>query len=311
MVDLTDYLPFKLVNRHEDWLVQWVDMQGHVLKSGVMQDDFDAEIQARASQQLTTLDVLDGFPSAEPRAFIVHHSRCGSSLMVHLLAAVCRWTALSEPTVINSLLMTHMPVIRKKQVLRGIVSALISRSVACTRPAVIKLSSWNLLYLDLIREVFPDVPFIYVFRDPRRSLLSLIERPNWIGRPDLPDWLSRTELGNQLLDAGHQQERVGILLSAWLKMGLPQGDWSPHLIHFPDIPEQVKKLYLTMTNSPWTDETEKFFQQQLAYDAHKPGSVFDKSRLEADIPASIQDTHDNYTRDIYDRLLRLIDIDCL
>jgi hypothetical protein len=46
---------------------------------------------------------------------------------------------------------------------------------------VVKLSSWNTLYCDLVAEAFPATPWVLCVRDPLEVCVSLLERrPGWL-----------------------------------------------------------------------------------------------------------------------------------
>ena len=65
---------------------------------------------------------------------------------------------------------------------RGLVALLIRKRQKQHKRAFIKFISWNVLYIDFITKAFPDVPAIYLYRDPveivasvRRSATAILE----------------------------------------------------------------------------------------------------------------------------------------
>jgi hypothetical protein len=128
---------------------------------------------------------------------IFHMSRCGSTLMSQMLAALPRNVVLSEPTPIDQVLRTpsRLPGLSDDQIavlLRGMTAALGRRRTAQERDLFVKLEGWHILLLPLIRRAFPDVPWVFLYRDPLEVLASLSQlRP----RPMLPGGIDATLLG--------------------------------------------------------------------------------------------------------------------
>lgn len=65
---------------------------------------------------------------------------------------------------------------------RGLVALLTRKRQKQHKRAFIKFISWNVLYIDFITKAFPDVPAIYLYRDPveivasvRRSATAILE----------------------------------------------------------------------------------------------------------------------------------------
>lgn len=117
--------------------------------------------------------LLDSLPLS---AFILHVSRCGSTLMTQMLSTVAQCVALSEPPVIDSLLHMHRQGGLDHEtcihVLRGLVRALGQRRDPRQTHLFIKLDCWQLQDLELIREAFPQVPLLFLYREPLQVLAS-------------------------------------------------------------------------------------------------------------------------------------------
>jgi len=110
-----------------------------------------------------------------PSAFIFHVSRCGSTLLTQLLASMPECIVMSESSVIDSFLRRyHAGEIQGDagKLLRDIVSALGQRRFAEESHFFIKLDSWHIASLPLFRRVFPDTPFLFLYREPKQVLAS-------------------------------------------------------------------------------------------------------------------------------------------
>ncbi|MEP7031353.1 MAG: hypothetical protein ABI830_10510 [Pseudolabrys sp.] len=95
----------------------------------------------------TGLDVLrelDSSPSLDPAGFVFHMSRCGSTLVTGLLKEVPGTVVVSEPEVVNQLLLAHPRALSDElcvELLRLIVRALGRRRLGDERHYVFKVSS--------------------------------------------------------------------------------------------------------------------------------------------------------------------------
>jgi hypothetical protein len=134
----------------------------------------------------TTIDALatlDFAQSSAPLAgCIFHMSRCGSTLISQLLAALPQHIVISEAPLIDSVIYANMqnPSISDAQRiswLRGVVSALGQKRNAQEQRMFIKFDSWHIVDLPLIRRAFPDVPWVFVYRDPVEVMVSHQRQP--------------------------------------------------------------------------------------------------------------------------------------
>jgi hypothetical protein len=110
-------------------------------------------------------------------------SRCGSTLASRMLAALAENVVLSEPGPFDQILRARarLPGLADVQLvalLRGMTAALGRRRHPEERDLFIKLEGWHMLRFALIRRAFPDVPWIFLYRDPLEVMASIeLERP--------------------------------------------------------------------------------------------------------------------------------------
>jgi hypothetical protein len=116
-------------------------------------------------------------PRLPPAGFIFHMSRCGSTLVAQLLASLPQASVLAEAQPIDAVLRArfHYADISDEQRrtwLRWVVEALGRRQAPQQQALFIKFDSWNIIDLPLIEQVFPGVPWLFVFRDPVEVMVS-------------------------------------------------------------------------------------------------------------------------------------------
>ncbi|MCA1199564.1 hypothetical protein K9B35_16470 [Sphingomonas sp. R647] len=123
-----------------------------------------------------------------PSAVVLHAGRCGSTLVSRSLSRMSRCHVVSEPQAVNAVLGVDgiWPFKSHKarcEALRQVIAALTRSARPDQDRVILKLSSWNALHLPLIEEVLPDVPKLFVYRQPEEILVSLRDAPaGWMRR---------------------------------------------------------------------------------------------------------------------------------
>ncbi|HEY4366446.1 MAG TPA: hypothetical protein VGN07_04370 [Steroidobacteraceae bacterium] len=146
-----------------------------------LRDAFMQETVVRLSAPETFVhiareDVGKASPDTAPAGLIFHVARCGSTLLSQSLKLLDNVVVYAEPLPINEILSPPHPWPRHELVaaLRSLGAALASHA---RRPYVIKFSSWNTLFCDIVSEAFPDSPWILSLRDPVEVGISLLQQP--------------------------------------------------------------------------------------------------------------------------------------
>jgi hypothetical protein len=124
----------------------------------------------------------DAAESQPPGGFIFHMSRCGSTLAAQMLAALSGSIVISEAAPIDAVVQLGRGLSDDNAV--RVVRAMIAvfgrnRGGQCKAGErrhegryVIKLDCWHTLALPLFRRAFPDVPWVFLYRDPVEVLVS-------------------------------------------------------------------------------------------------------------------------------------------
>jgi hypothetical protein len=165
-----------------DWFP--VALDGHVVSwrrlPGRFQEPFFGDTlraQPREDRQVchTPYDRLDHVgETLAPSVFIFHTSRCGSTLLAQMLAALPQCVVHSEPPVIDDFFSRHGDDAQAQAVplLRRLVGALGQRRAAPETHYIVKLDCWHIRHLPLLRTAFPDTPFWFLYREPAPILAS-------------------------------------------------------------------------------------------------------------------------------------------
>jgi len=179
------WLPVGLADR----AVAWADMGTAPLREPFFADSVQRRRHAQdgraAAHRMTLDEFLAGAAHAEsltPDGFIFHMSRCGSTLVAQMLAAVSRHIVISEAPPLDAIVQLHrsipaLPGDRHVALLRAMVAALGRRRNGDEKHFVIKLDCWHSLALPLFQRAFPSVPWVFVYRDPVDVLVSHLRQP--------------------------------------------------------------------------------------------------------------------------------------
>jgi len=165
-------------------LVTWMDLRGVRFDEPFFRDTLDRVSKERpmALSGLEQLRELDDRPTLAPSLFIFQVSRCGSTLLSQMLAAVSSNVVISEANVINHILSAPLAPAEKGELLRLVIRALGRDRQDDARHLIVKLSSWNVLSAEMIHRAFPDTPMIWLQRDPIQVVASHADLPaGWTG----------------------------------------------------------------------------------------------------------------------------------
>ena len=145
-------------------------------------------------------DLVRPTPETAPAGIVFHVARCGSTLVSQSLKRLDGLVVYAEPQPVNEIL---APPHRWPRA--DMVAALRALGAAFARHAqgryVLKLSSWNTLYCDIVTAAFPDTPWVLSFRDPVEVGVSLLASP--------PGWFQGTTEAARGLAACVDPERAG------------------------------------------------------------------------------------------------------
>lgn len=255
----------------------------------------------------------------QPSALVLHAGRCGSTLVSRSLSHMSRCHVLSEPQAVNAVLgvdgvWPFMPHEARCDALRQVIAALTSSARPDQDRVVLKLSSWNALHLHLLEDALPDVPKLFVYRQPEEILVSLRDAPSgWMRRADDPIQ-AKLLLGTAPAMAGHPLGfaaqvlgRVYAAIADAVSMPGAAGRWL--LIAYDDLPEALSEKIPS-----WLDVRPAPTEMQLiaeaahihAKDTHDPRRFEpDSARKRAAVTPELAELAERFANAAYRRLEQL------
>ena len=186
--DLADWVPIRFYWSDQKPYVDWCYMG----KERFTDSFFDVTIQKRFYEPFnllfrhqTPIDFLGEMYEKKrglaPNGFIFHLSRCGSTLISQMLAALPQNIVLSEPPPIDSILRqssvnSQVSDWQKIDWLKWYINAA-GQTRNDEKFYFIKFDSWSVNDLRLITRAFPDVPWIFLYRNPVEVIVSHLRQP--------------------------------------------------------------------------------------------------------------------------------------
>jgi len=166
---LYDWMPVRVYPDDGGYFVDWCWMGD----ARFIEPFFDLTIEKRmrlpfnlAFRHRTPVETLKEVDRGlDPTGFIFHMSRCGSTLVSQMLAAVGSNIVISEAPPIDNVIRSAVGRDKRIEMLRDLVGAY-ARPRNGERHFFIKFDSWSTLDLDLVEEAFPNVPWVFLYREP-------------------------------------------------------------------------------------------------------------------------------------------------
>lgn len=277
--------------------VQWRDLRGLALTDPFFDDTVQRALRepyrllfAAGTPPAALAEVAAaGPPPPAPTAFVLHASRCGSTLIAAMLRALDGALVVSEPPVLDGILRADLhggvSDATRAAWLRAAV-ALLGQGRDATR-FFIKLDAWSTRDLGLLASTFPDVPLIFSYRDPAEIVASQLRVR---GAHMVPGLLPPALFG---LDAARvttlaPEDYCARVVGSVLEAALTQADDRCRLIDYTMLPGAVAEAILPHCGIDPTQEELARMRDVAALDAKNPYLPFDPAqpgRLPAVTPA--------------------------
>jgi hypothetical protein len=195
---LKGWLPVDAVIASGRPAIEWMD-----LRDVEFSEPFFNETLARVGagdevreRVLTDLDALLQFEkisgSIQPCGFIFHGSRCGSTLLANACRALNGSIVIAEAPVIDKVVSRFFtdaaPDSPKEMLymvlLKAAINALGQRRNGNERRYFVKFACTSTLQITRIRRIWPNTPFVFLYRDPIEVIVSNLNSiPEWM-RPE-------------------------------------------------------------------------------------------------------------------------------
>jgi len=124
--------------------------------------------------------------SLYPSGFIFHMAKCGSTLLARILEradgnlVVKEGSPLREasiwPQITEQWTKPAQATAENLCLLRRLILAMGRRRTAQYKRYFFKFTSYNVVFMELIRRAFPDVPCLFMYREPAEVIASMVQK---------------------------------------------------------------------------------------------------------------------------------------
>jgi hypothetical protein len=177
------WYPMTINTSGEQPLLAWRYLGGRALSAAFFEDNFASQSVEDRRVCYTPLAALAQFDadqdqavrSLAPSAFVFHVSRCGSTLITQTLSQLSQCVALSEPPVLDAFFRLHHQrpdLSGGVAVFRQLLAALGQARRADEQRLIVKLDSWHVPWMPWVHQAFPQIPIIFLYREPQQVLAS-------------------------------------------------------------------------------------------------------------------------------------------
>lgn len=213
----------------------------------------------------TELDRLTRLePALTPSAFIFHSSRCGSTLLAQLLTTLPCCIVMSEPPIVDAFLNLHQTAPEAdggSANLRQLILALGQQRSSEESHFFIKLDSWHIHSLPIIRAAFPHTPCWFLYREPEAILASHQRRR---GPQMVPGMIA--SLTQETLAAGDLDGYCAKVLAGFFEAALANVEYL-QLIHYRQLPDILWQDLLPRQGLDCTSEQLERMRQRSGFHA--------------------------------------------
>lgn len=251
--------------------------------------------------------VCDAGRSLQPTGFIFHMSRCGSTLISQMLASVPTNIVVSEAPPIDSVLTLHGSEHDRRELFRSIVAAFGRVRGQDETRHFIKFDSWHTLDLDLVLKVFPDVPWIFVYRNPVEVIVSHMRQR---GSQMIPGNLDRLLPDLSLAESLQlpAEEYCARVLARFLQFALEHASHPGcQLVNYSQLPNFMFQGFAEHFGCEFTEAEISQMNDATKFNAKTPQMLFepDTEQKKAEASAFAREAAAQWVDPLYNELERL------
>ena len=279
--DIKGWLPVDAVVVEGRPGLMWMEMSGVSLTEPFFQQTVERARKENRAERFTEFDVLlqleKQLESVAPTGFIFHSSRCGSTLVANACRAVSNSIVLSEANAIDKLIARFItdadnPVKESlySVFLRCLVHALAQRRTQNERHLFIKFACCSFAQLERIKRIWPNVPWLFLYRDPVETIVSNVK--------DVPPWLidnDRRVLSSIIGDAGEMglEELCARTIGSLYSTAYNLANGNSMLLNYKQLSVPVIANVLNFFQvSPSTEELETIARTSEVYSKEASGT---------------------------------------
>jgi hypothetical protein len=312
--ELENWIPYKLVTANGQVQCHWLNTFGKKFTEPFFDETIlkckSADAGHFALSSVSGLTMMEewgqSLNSVEPAAFIFHISRCGSTLVSQMLATSDENIVLAEVPFFDDLLrLPYKDGSFDEADTNKLLAAAITyygqrrrdREGACgekEQRLFIKADSWHLFFYEQLRQLYPSVPFVIIYRSPDEVFRSQSKAP---GMHAVPGLIEPAVFGFTAEDL--EYKGPGIYLASVLEryfmqcIKIAQADDKFLLLNYNEGPMQMIEKIAAFTNRSLSRQDLSKMTERSLYHSKQPGERFSEESV-THIPACLDKAMELY-----------------
>jgi hypothetical protein len=285
---IKNWIPYKLVNRDGEIQCHWLNSFDKQFAEPFF-DETIIKLKGLNSEHAGISSVSDltvfedwsrGLDAVEPSAFIFHISRCGSTLVSQLLTAPDTHIVLPEVPFFDDLL--RLPYQHKdfdaktsSRLLTVAMKYYGQKRTGQEEHLFVKTDSWHMFFYEQLRQLYPNTPFVLMYRNPNEVFSSL---KRMAGLQAVPGLIEPAIFGFGADEEVPQAQDLYIaqVLERYLQQYLKiiANDSKFLLLNYSEGPMPMIKKIAAFTHTDLSPQDMATMEERSRYHSKKPDAVF-------------------------------------
>jgi hypothetical protein len=292
---LESWLPYKLTFNEDQPYCEWLFTGDKDFTEPFFDETIAKcrQLHYRKRKSISTIEILpfwsNEIESVPPSAFIFHVSRCGSTLASQLLALDSTNIVLSEVPFFDEMLRKNIP----RQLLKAAM-AFYAPAKSDRKRLFIKTDSWHIFFYQQIRELFPQTPFVLLYRRPDEVMRSQQKKR---GMHAIPGLIEPSLFGfEEGVHTMNLDEYLGAVLEKYFQAFLDILEKDPLAIpvNYNEGPIAMVEKIAAISGTPLSSDVMKKIKDRAMYHAKYPGQVFAEEAVRGPLPDYCKAAYDKY-----------------
>lgn len=257
---------------------------------------------SRLTRSVSSIEILPEWAqqieTVSPTAFIFHISRCGSTLISQLLGLQAANIVLSEVSFFDELLRLGkknncIPAILP--LLKAAIEMLAAKRSETSEQLFIKTDSWHIHFYSELRELYPQTPFILLYRSPDEVIRS--QQKNR-GMQAVPGVIEPEIFGfdkNEILHLGLDEYMAKVIesyLQAFVK--ILNEDKQALAVNYNEGAMTIVNKIAAFTGISINEEEMEIMKQRSGFHGKYPGQIFEEAKMEGQTPEYLKRAFELY-----------------
>jgi hypothetical protein len=305
--ELENWIPYKLVTGNGQVQCHWLNTFGKKFTEPFF-DETILKCKSANSRHFAFSSISDlvmmkewgqSLNTVEPTAFIFHISRCGSTLVSQMLATSDENIVLAEVPFFDDLLRLPYKEDRFDETAINKLLATAIRYYGRRRPGkeqrlFIKADSWHLFFYEQLRQLYPSVPFVIIYRSPDEVFRSHTKVP---GMHAVPGLIEPQVFG--FITEDLEYKGPGIYLAKVLEsyfrqsIKIAERDDKFLLLNYNEGPMQMIEKIAAYSNTPFSGQDLSKMAERSLYHSKQPGERFSEEAA-THVPACLNKAMELY-----------------